>query len=79
MEKKTTPPKRYPRSNKLSDHEINILVMICKELSPGQISAKVGISEKTYFNHRAHLKRVTRAKTNIGLYKYALKHGLVKT
>jgi len=62
---------------RLSPQQTKILKLICKELSPGQISARLGISEKTFFNHRDNLKVKTKAKTNIGLYKYALKHGYV--
>jgi len=61
----------------LSPQQTKILKLICRELSPPQISTRLKISVKTFFNHRDQLKIKTKAKTNIGLYKYALKHGYV--
>lgn len=61
----------------LTSQQTKILKLICRELSPTQISERLNISEKTFFNHRNELKRRTKAKTNIGLYKYAVKHKLI--
>ncbi len=54
-----------------------IIKLICRELSPAQISERLNISEKTYFNHRDEIKARTKAKTNIGIYKYALKNKMI--
>jgi DNA-binding CsgD family transcriptional regulator len=62
----------------LSERETEVLAMICKELSPGEISARLHISEKTFFNHRANILTKTKKKSNIGLFKFALKHGYTK-
>jgi DNA-binding CsgD family transcriptional regulator len=63
---------------KLSNRELNILSLICKEFSPGEIGRRLTISTKTYFNHRANILAKTKAKTNVGLLKYALRHGHAK-
>jgi DNA-binding CsgD family transcriptional regulator len=65
-------------SKELSDRQTRVLTLICKELSPGEISGLLKISCKTFFNHRANIILKTGARTNIGLFKYALLHGFAK-
>lgn len=60
---------------KLSNREIEVLMLICKELSPGEISERLNISEKTFFNHRSNILEKTGARTNIGIYKFAQRNG----
>lgn len=62
---------------RLTRRELEVLVLICAELAPGEISRRLSISEKTYFNHRSSILLKTEARTNIGIYKFALRHGLV--
>lgn len=62
---------------KLTKRELEVLVLICMEISPGEISERLGISEKTYFNHRSSILLKTGGRTNIGIYKFALRNGLV--
>ncbi len=64
--------------NTLSGRQIQVLLLICKELPPGEIAKRLKVSEKTVQNHRASIKVKTKAKSNIGIYRYALQHGLVK-
>ena len=64
---------RDPR--RLSNRELKILSLICKELAPDEIGRRLKISTKTYFNHRANILVKTKAKGNVGLLKYALRHG----
>jgi DNA-binding CsgD family transcriptional regulator len=66
------------RPNGLTVRQGRILSLICKELSPAEISKRLKISTKTFFNHRARIVEKTHAKSNIGLYKYALRHGYAK-
>jgi len=65
-------------SKKLSDRQARILALICKDLSPGEISGLLKISSRTFFNHRANIILKTGARNNIGLYKYAIVNGFVK-
>jgi DNA-binding CsgD family transcriptional regulator len=62
----------------LTKQQIKVLTLICKELSADEISIRLNISKKTFFNHRAMILEKAKAKGNIGLYKYALKHGIIK-
>ncbi len=55
--------------------QVEVLVLICQEYTPGEISARLIISEKTFSNHRSSIIAKTGVRNNIGLYKYALQHG----
>lgn len=62
---------------KLTAREVEILMLICQELSPGEISERLQISEKTYFNHRANILAKTNCRGNVGLVKFAHEMGLL--
>lgn len=59
----------------LTSRELQVLLLICHELSPAEISKRLQISEKTFFNHRANILAKTQARTNIGLLCYAVRSG----
>ena len=63
---------------KLTNREIEILILICQELTPGEISERLQISEKTFFNHRANVLKKTLARSNVGLIRYAIIKGFFK-
>jgi two-component system, NarL family, response regulator DegU len=65
-------------STKLSSRELEILLLICQELSPGEISERLQISEKTFFNHRANILKKANARSNVGLVKFARYKGYIK-
>lgn len=77
MRKKYKPKKAKP-GDPLTVREIQVLKLICNEVAPMPSSQQLGISDKTFFNHRSSLLIKTRSKTNIGLYRYALKKNIVK-
>jgi DNA-binding NarL/FixJ family response regulator len=72
---KSTLHKAEDKYAKLTTREIEILLLICQEYAPSEISQRLRISEKTFFNHRANIVTKTGARNNIGLYKHAIQHG----
>jgi len=72
--------KRSPHTttSKLSPRELEILLLICQELSPSEISGRLQISEKTFFNHRTNILSKVGVRGNVGLVKYAYQHGLLE-
>jgi DNA-binding NarL/FixJ family response regulator len=62
---------------KLTSRELEILLLICQELSPGEISERLQISEKTFFNHRANILEKANCRGNVGLVKFAHQKGLL--
>jgi DNA-binding NarL/FixJ family response regulator len=65
----------HERLAKLTNREVEILLLICQELTPGEISERLQISEKTFFNHRANILEKTKARGNVGLIRYAIVNG----
>ncbi len=66
------------RYGKLTNREVEILLLICQELSPGEISERLEISEKTFFNHRANILEKTSSRSNVGIIRYAVLNGYFK-
>jgi DNA-binding NarL/FixJ family response regulator len=64
--------------HKLTNREIEILLLICQEMTPGEISERLQISEKTFFNHRANALLKTNSRSNVGLVRYAIKQGIIE-
>jgi two-component system, NarL family, response regulator DegU len=69
---------RHVGSTQLSARELEILLLICQELAPLEISKRLQISEKTFFNHRANVLSKVNARGNVGLVKYAYQHGIIE-
>ncbi len=57
---------------KLTNREMEVLLLICQELTPGEISERLQISEKTFFNHRSNILEKTSSRSNVGLIRYAI-------
>lgn len=62
----------------LSPRETEILSLIAQEFTTQQIAQKLFISERTVETHRKNIFSKTKAKTVIGLSKYAIQHGIIK-
>lgn len=73
-------PKKIGRANfkLLTDHQIKIVFMICKEKSAGEIARTLNISEKTFFNTRLNIFKKLVLKSTVGLVKYVYKYGYLK-
>src|SRR5258708_15624927 len=63
--------------SKLSSREIEILLLICQEYAPDEISSRLNISRKTFFSHRANIIAKTGVRGNVGLVKYAHQRGII--
>lgn len=63
---------------KLTPRETEILKLIAQEFTTQQIAEKLYISERTVETHRKNIFSKTKAKSVIGLSKYAIQHGIVK-
>lgn len=63
---------------KLTQRETEIIALIASEYTTQQIAEKLFISERTVETHRKNIFSKTKAKSVIGLSKYAIQHGIVK-
>jgi len=62
----------------LSAKETEILRLIAEELTSAQIASLKGLSIRTVETYRKRINRKTGISNPIGLFKYAIKNGLVK-
>ena len=65
-------------SMELSDREIEIVKLVCQELTIKEIGHKLSISENTVRNHRSKIMEKIKVSNMVGLVKYAYETGLVK-
>ena len=63
--------------SKLTDRELEIMVMMCKEMTSQEIGAQLFISGRSVESHRRNLMEKTCSQNVIGIVMYALKRGLV--
>ena len=68
--------KGVARRADVSPREIEILQLICQELTMKEIGEKLFLSEQTVHTHRKNLMRKTKAKNAVGLVKFAFQNGI---
>ncbi len=61
----------------LSPREIDVLRLICNEKENTEIARRLGISIHTVIHYRKNIFLKTNSTSVIGLYKYALKNGII--
>jgi DNA-binding NarL/FixJ family response regulator len=66
----------FQNKEALSDREVEVLRLICEELTAAEIAERLFISARTVEGHRNKLMEKTGAKNIAGLVVYAMKEGL---
>lgn len=61
----------------LTKREIEILELICQELTMKEIGERLFLSEQTIHTHRKNLMKKTEAKNAVGLVKFAIQNQIV--
>jgi DNA-binding NarL/FixJ family response regulator len=61
----------------LSDREIEIIVLIAKELSTAEIAEKLFLSPATVEKHRHNILKKLGLKNSLSLMKFAFRNGLI--
>jgi two-component system response regulator DegU len=64
------------KSKNLSQRELEVLYLICMEMSASEISKKLYLSEATINNHRARIMKKTSIHNTAGLVIYAIRNGI---
>ncbi len=62
----------------LTEHQVAIVLMICREKSVGEIVSKLGISQSTFFNTRLIIFKKLCVKSTVGLVKYVYRYKYLK-
>ncbi|MFT5955669.1 MAG: two-component system response regulator DegU, partial [Cyclobacteriaceae bacterium] len=65
------------RSIKLTPREIEILGLICEELTMKEIGEQLFLSEQTIHTHRKNLMKKAKVSNAVGLVKYAIREQVV--
>lgn len=61
----------------LTKREIEVLELICKELTVKEISEELHLSEQTIQTHRKHMMKKINAKNGVSLVRYAIQNQIV--
>ncbi len=61
----------------LTKREVEVLGLICKEMSVKEISEELHLSEQTILTHRKHLMKKIKAKNSVSLVRFAIQNQLV--
>lgn len=61
----------------VTKREVEILRLICQELTMREIGDKLSLSEQTVHTHRKNLMKKTHSKNAVGLVKFAIQHRVV--
>ncbi len=67
----------FNERSQLTKREVEILELICQELTMKEIGDRLFISEQTIHTHRKNLMRKTEAKNAVGLVKFAIQQQIV--
>jgi DNA-binding NarL/FixJ family response regulator len=69
---------KHDSKTELSEHEIEIIKLICKEMSNQEIADKLFMSKRTVEGHRAKILEKTNASNTAGIVLYAVKHEIYR-
>ncbi len=76
IKEKKEKQKREREDDLLTDRELEVLHLICREFTNREIAEKLGISVRTVDAHRRNILQKTGARNTAGLVKYAFKNRL---
>ncbi|MGK7391100.1 MAG: response regulator [Candidatus Cyclobacteriaceae bacterium M2_1C_046] len=79
MNKKEEQKKKDAKETDLTDRELEVLELICREYTNPEIAEELYISVRTVDAHRRNLLQKTGARNTAGLVRYAMKHNLLGT
>jgi len=62
----------------LTKREVEVLEMICREMTMKEIGEELFLSEQTVHTHRKNIMKKTKGKNAVSLVKYALQHDIIQ-
>lgn len=60
----------------LTKRELQVIKLICRQLSNKEIADKLGLKERTIEDYRAQVMTKVKARNAVGIALYAVKNGL---
>jgi DNA-binding NarL/FixJ family response regulator len=73
----SAPKLHLPTQNGLSSREIEVLKLLCQQLTTREIADRMSVSVKTVETHKANLLVKTALRNSVGLVVYAIQNGIV--
>ena len=67
----------FNQKTNLTKREVEILQLICKEMTMKEIGDQLFLSEQTVHTHRKNLMKKTQVKNAVGLVKYAIQNRII--
>lgn len=71
--------KKDPHEHMLQKREVEILLLLCQQLSSKQIAERLCISKHTVDNHRKHILKKTGMQNTAGLVAWAIQNGFTSS
>jgi DNA-binding NarL/FixJ family response regulator len=71
-------PYKKPKNISFSDREINIMRLMCRQMTTKEIASILQLSTRTVEDYRYKIQDKTGARCAIGIVLYAVRHGYVK-
>ena len=62
----------------LTNKELEVVRLLCHQLTSIEISEKMGISPRTVEQHLSHVRDKLNVQNSLGIAVYAIKHRLIK-
>lgn len=78
VKKKNDSLRKSPANTELSKRELQVLELICRELTNRAIADRLGISVRTVDSHRRNILRKTGSRNTAGMVSYAFKKRICK-
>ena len=71
-------PNKKERSEKLTEREMDVVRLICKQYTNKEIASTLNLSSRTVESHREKIQQKVNAKNVIGIVIYAIKNNIYK-
>ena len=74
---KTRVSESQTKEANLTKREIEVLTLICQEMTVKEISEELILSEQTILTHRKHLMKKIQAKNAVSLVRFAIQNQII--
>lgn len=71
-------PYKKGQDVRFSEREVQVIQLICEQLTTKEIAAKLDLSQRTIDTYRDTIQQKTQSKNMVGVALYAVKHGYFK-
>jgi DNA-binding NarL/FixJ family response regulator len=62
----------------LTKREVQVVKLICKELTNKEIAEKLGLKVRTIEDYKANILKKIKARNSVGIHRFAIRKGIIK-